>query len=347
MAKAGSSNRIGAMTIKDIAERARVSITTVSRVLNGKPDVNNETRDRVLQVIDQLKYRPSGVARGLALQRMSVIGFLIRDITDPNFPELARGIVDRARERDYTVMFFDTHRDLDMEREATRIMETKHVDGIIVPFLERELDELNRLHEEGLPIVRIYRESEQPLVSTIALDNVGSAYAATAHLIQLGHRRIAHIARDLSAFSGRERLEGYKRALQDNDLPFDQELVVVGAPTRAAGEKAMKTLLSLPDPPTGVFVAKDTMAIGAYDAIYNAGLAIPGNISIVGHDDIEASSVLRPKLTTMTTFRYDLGRSAADLLFEEMDTTPDEPQQIFFYPELVLRESTAAPAGGE
>lgn len=109
----------------------------------------------------------------------------------------------------------------------------------------------------------------------------------------------------------------------------------------------MKTLLSLPDPPTGVFVAKDTMAIGAYDAIYNAGLAIPGNISIVGHDDIEASSVLRPKLTTMTTFRYDLGRSAADLLFEEMDTTPDEPQQIFFYPELVLRESTAAPAGGE
>ena len=130
------------MTIKHIAEEAHVSISTVSRVLNGKPDVNPETRDKVLDVIEKLRYRPSGTARNLALQRTNVIGFLARDLGDANFPELAKGVVAAARDREYSVMIFDSELNPEMEREATRIMESKEVDGIIVPFFDEGLEEL-------------------------------------------------------------------------------------------------------------------------------------------------------------------------------------------------------------
>ncbi len=331
------------MTIKHIAEQAHVSISTVSRVLNGKPDVNLETRNKVLSVIDELKFRPSGTARNLALQRTNVIGFLVRDIADPNFPELAKGIVAAARERDYSVMFFDTELSPEMEVAATRIMESKEVDGIIVPFFDEGLEELQWLHKQGLPLVRIYRENPHPEISTIAIDNVSSASAATAHLIAQNHVRVAHIARDLTAFSGRERLHGYKATMQRNGLRVPPEYVQEAAPTREGGYACMQRLLALEEPPTAVFAAKDRMAIGAYEAVFDAGLRIPEDISIVGHDDIPAATVLRPKLTTMTTFRHQLGNAAVELLFEEMEAGPTRPREVFFTPQLVVRASTGPP----
>lgn len=330
------------MTIKHIAEEANVSISTVSRVLNSKPDVNPETRDKVMEVIEKLKYRPSGTARNLALQRTRVIGFLVRDISDPNFPELAKGIVVRAREQGYSVMFFDSELNPEMELEATRIMQSQEVDGIIVPFFDEGLEELQWLHKQGLPVVRIYRENPHPEISTVAIDNVGSAITATEHLISLGHRTIAHLARDQTAFSGQERLQGFRTAMRRHGLTVSPEHIIETAPTRAAGREAMTALLQTRPRPTAVFIAKDQIAIGAYDAIADAGLSIPEDISIIGHDDIEAGTVLRPKLTTMTTFRYQLGMAAVDLLFEEMDDGPARTKEVFFSPQLVIRGSTAA-----
>lgn len=329
------------MTIKHIAEEAQVSISTVSRVLNGKPDVNQETRDKVLGVIDKLKFRPSGTARNLALQRTNVIGFLARDLGDANFPELAKGIVARARDHDYSVMIFDSELNPEMEVEATRIMQSKEVDGIIVPFFDEGLEELEWLHKQGLPLVRIYRETSHPEIPTIALDNVQSAIIATEHLISLGHTRIAHMARDLSVFSGRERLEGYRTAMDRHGLRVPAAYIVDAPATKEGGHRAMEQLIGVDPRPTAVFVSKDQMVIGAYEAIYENGLSIPGDISIVGHDDIEAATVLRPKLTTMTTYRHKLGIAAVDLLFEEMQNGPRPPEVRFFTPELVERESTA------
>lgn len=334
---------VGTMTIKHIAEQAHVSISTVSRVLNGKPDVNPATRSKVLEVIEELNFRPSGTARNLALQRTNVIGFLVRDIADSNFPELAKGIVAAAREREYSVMFFDTELNPELEAEATRVMESKEVDGIIVPFFDEGLDELQWLHKQGLPLVRIYREDPHPEISTVAIDNVTSGITATEHLISLGHHRIAHLARDLSAFSGRERLHGYRAAMQRHGISVPPEYVPVAPPTREGGYASMQRLLALTPRPTAVFASKDVMAIGAYEAVFDAGLQIPQDISIVGHDDIPASTVLRPKLSTMTTFRYQLGNAAVELLFEEMDTGPRRPKEVFFTPQLVLRESTDVP----
>lgn len=331
------------MTIKHIAEEANVSISTVSRVLNGKPDVNQETRDKILRVIEMLKYRPSGTARNLALQRTNVIGFLARDLGDANFPELAKGIVERARDHDYSVMIFDSELNPEMEVEATRIMESKEVDGVIVPFFDEGLEELEWLHRQGLPVVRIYRESSQPEISTIALDNVQSGITATEHLIQLGHTRVAHMARDLSVFSGRERLEGYRTAMERHGLAIPAAYLVEAPATKEGGYRAMHRLLAVDPRPTAVFISKDQMVIGAYEAIHECGLRIPEDVSLVGHDDIEAATLLRPKLTTMTTFRHKLGSAAVDLLFEEIDVGSDQSKVVFFTPKLVTRESTAPP----
>ncbi len=329
------------MTIKNIAQRANVSVSTVSRVLNGKPDVNQETRDRVLKVIEDHKYQPSGTARNLALQRTNVIGFLVRDLGDANFPELARGIVASARDRGYTVMFFDSELNPEMEVEATRVMESKEVDGIIVPFFDEGLAELDWLHRQGLPVVRVYREHPSPTLSTIALDNIGSAMAATSYLIEQGHTRVAHLARDLSAFSGRERLQGYTSALERHGVPFCPEYVVERPPTRGGGREGMRELLETDPRPTAVFVAKDLMALGAYDVLLDAGMEIPRDMSVVGHDDIEAATVVRPNLTTMKTFRYQLGVAAVNLLFEEILSGPRQAKEVFFTPQLIERASVA------
>lgn len=330
------------VTIKDIADTAHVSITTVSRVLNDKPDVNPETRKKILEVIEELGYRPSGVARGLALKKTNVIGFLARDITNPNFPELARGIVDRAKQHEYSVMFFDTEHDIHMEKEAIRILKNKQVDGIILSFHEESLDELHKLHEQHFPVVQVYRESPECKISTVSLDNVGSAYTATRHLIELGHKRIGHLARAFEVLSGIERLEGYKKAMIDNGLEVREEWIRVGECSIESGYENMKALLDIEPKLTAVFASKDMIAIGAYEAIFEKGLAIPSDFSIVGHDNIDASMILRPRLTTMTTFKYKLGQTAMDLLLEEIADSERGRKDIVCQTELIVRSSTKA-----
>ena len=168
-----------AVTIRDIAKVANVSVSTVSRVLNKKPDVSQETQDAVNQAIVDLGYSPNIVARGLVLKRSNVIGFIVPDISNPSFPELARGVVNKARQYGFSVMFFDTNHDLRVEKEAIRLLRSKQVDGIILSFNEANRDELDRLRAEHFPVVQIYRKSENHVVSTIDLDNIGSGYKAT------------------------------------------------------------------------------------------------------------------------------------------------------------------------
>lgn len=327
------------MTIKDIADLVQVSVTTVSRVLNDKPDVHPETRKKILEVIEELGYRPSGLARGLALQKTYIIAFLVPDITNPNFPELARGIVDRAKECGYSVMFFDTNHDVHMEKEAIYVLESKQVDGIILSFSGESMDELQKLRREHFPVVQIYRKSPNSVISTIAINNVESAYRATKYLIDRGHREIAHLARSLKTMSGQERVIGYKQALADHHLPFREEWLTEGDYTWDSGYANMNRLLDLENRPTAVFAANDVIAIGAYEAIFDRGLRIPDDISVVGHDDIEFAKIVRPRLTTTTTFKYKLGQAAVDLLLEEISGPSDRQKEIVFHTELLVRDS--------
>ncbi len=328
-----------AATIRDIAEFARISVTTVSRVLNDKPDVKPETRERVLAAIEELGYSPNSVARGLVLKRSNVIGFIVPDITNPSFPELARGIVIRAKHYGYRVMFFDTNHDSNVEKEAIRLLRSRQVDGIILSFNEANQEELEKLKLERFPVVQIYRKSPVSSVTTVALDNVKSGQSGTAYLLEHGHRRIAHITTGEETQSGKERLEGYRKALDEFGISYQPNLVVVGANTPESGLDCMRRLLELNPPPTAVFVSHDRMAAGAYEAVYEKGLTIPGDVSIIGHDNIEISQLLHPKLTTIDTFKCKLGQLGVDLLIEEIAADFPMNREVVCETKVVERDS--------
>lgn len=329
-----------AVTIRDIAKHAGVSVSTVSRVMNKKPDVKPETQEKVTLAIEELGYSPNIVARGLVLKRSNVIGFIVPDIMNPSFPELARGVVARAKTYGYSVMFFDTNHDSKVEKEAIRLLQSKQVDGIILSFDEANKDELEKLKLERFPVVQIYRKSSRSAISTIAIDNVGSGYTATSYLIGLGHRRIGHITTGKGSQSGQERLDGYKKALAEAEIPYDSALIQVGENKAEAGRECMERLLALQVKPTAVFASHDVMAIGAYEAVYNAGLSIPEDISVVGHDNNEMSRLIRPKLTTVDTHKDRLGQASVDLLMEEIEKAEPLNKERVFVTELIVRESS-------
>ncbi len=197
-------------TIRDIATKAQVSISTVSRVLNGKPDVKPETQEKILSVIEDLGFSPSTIARGLVLKRSNLIGFVVPDITNPSFPELARGIIAQAKSYGFSVMFSDTNHDNKVEKDVVQLMRGKQVDGIILSFDLANKDELERLKTERVPVVQIYRKSAKSTISTIAIDNESSGCKATTYLAELGHHRIAHISTGMQTQSGHERWDGYR-----------------------------------------------------------------------------------------------------------------------------------------
>ncbi len=327
------------VTIKDIARHSGVSVSTVSRVLNKKPDVNAETETRVKESIKKLGYSPNSAARGLVLKRSNAIGFVVPDITNPNFPELARGVVIKAKSYGYSVMFFDTNNNSKIEKEAIRLLKSKQVDGIILSFGKTNKDELKKLKMERFPVVQIYRKIAHSAISTIAINNVNSGYTATMYLLKLGHRRIGHITTGKDSQSGRERLDGYKKALAEMNIHYDSVLVQSTDINFEGGRECMEQLLKLKIRPTAVFASHDIMAIGAYEAIYNAGFSIPGDISIVGHDNIEMSRYVLPKLTTVDTFKGKLGEESVILLMEEIKEGASRNKERVFNTELIIRGS--------
>ncbi len=326
-------------TIKDIAKKANVSVSTVSRVLNSKPDVKAETKEKIDRAIAELGFSPSTVARGLVLKKSNIIGFIVPDIANPSFPELARGVVNRARTLGYSVMFFDTNHDNRVEVEALNLMQGKHVDGIILSFDEANREELKKLKEEQFPVVQIYRKSSENSISTVALDNEYAGEMATHYLIQKGHKRIGLISTGERTQSGYERMKGYRKALEEAGISPDEKLIQVGKNDAESGKACMDSLLQLDPAPTAVFVIHDLMAVGAYESIYDKGLSIPGDISIVGHDNIDFSSYLRPKLTTIDTHKFHLGEIGVDLLVEEIDAEKPLNREAVIQAELIERES--------
>lgn len=330
-----------AVTIKDIARHSSVSVSTVSRVLNKKPDVNIETELRVKNAIKELGYSPNSVARGLVLKRSNVIGFVVPDITNPSFPELARGVVDKSRQYGYSVIFFDSNHDNKVEKEALKLLRSKQVDGIIVSFSEANQDEFIKLKEDQFPAVQIYRKSPKSVISTIAIDNVDSAYKAVNYLLSLGHRRIGHITTGLSTLSGTERFEGYKKAFEEAGIQYSDEWIYSGDHCAETGYEGMKDLLNQDNHISAVFASHDLMAAGAYEAVFEKGLSIPGDISIIGHDNIEISRLIHPRLTTMDTFKNNLGKAGVELLLKEMAEDNRLNREIIFKTELVVRDSTS------
>jgi LacI family transcriptional regulator len=336
------------MTIRDIAREAGVSITTVSRVLNNRPDVSEATKKKVQNIISVLGYSPSSIARGLVLQRTYTIGLAIPDISNPFFPQVAKGVQSRAKELGYSVILFDTNNDVNEEKEAMELLKRKQVEGMIVSLSMDNVEELLSLKQEGFPVVQIDRVIPDCHIPSVTVDNVASAYGATEHLIDLGHRRVCHITGSFAFQTTRDRLRGYQLALQESNIDLTYADILEGDYTIESGYRHMQSILANRQDVTAIFAANDLMALGCYQAAFEYGVRIPQDISIIGHDDIELSQVVNPPLTTMSQPKYELGRAAAENLITLIECSQSreecvEVEHTVLETTLIIRGSTARP----
>lgn len=328
------------VTIRDVAAKANVSVTTVSRVLNNKPDVSESTKARVKEAIEELGYKPSGLARGLVWQKTNSIGLIIPDINNPFFPALVKGIERRAKELGYSLILCSTENDKHEEAEALALLRSKQVDGIILSFSLHSQDALINLEKQGFPIVQIDRRIKKSNYPAVTIDNKKSAFRATEYLIEQGHTEIAHVTGDLNVENARERLEGFRLVIEKYGLNYRSQWILEGDYSRETGKALMEEIIAMPKRPTAIFFANDLMAFGAYEAIFNHDLNIPADFSIIGHDNVEIACFVKPGLTTMDQPKYRLGQIAAEKLISIIEGEKNHySENVMLENDLVVRET--------
>ncbi|MDW7674429.1 MAG: LacI family DNA-binding transcriptional regulator [Bacillota bacterium] len=328
-------------TISDVAKLAGVSRTTVSRVLNGKEDVNEKTRERVLQVIEELKYRPSTLARSLVNQKNEMIGVILSDSSDPYFSRIIRGVEDIAHKFGYGVVYASMRWDPSIKSSYANFMKDRTDGLLIIGSTVGSEDYLREIAEESFPLVLLEYQIENLKASFITIDNQDGAYTATKHLIQQGHRRIGHVAGHKNAQVAADRLAGYKQALTEYGIPYDGSLVIYSDFTTEGAIPATKKLLSLDKRPTAIFAANDSMAYGVIHAARELKLNVPQDLAVVGYDDIELASIIDPPLTTIHQPRYEMGSMAVWTLIQQIEQKHIHTVNQF-KTNLVIRESCGA-----
>jgi LacI family transcriptional regulator len=332
-------------TVVDIARKLGVSPMTVSRALNGHPSVRDETRRKVVRAAQELNYQPNRWARSLVTQRSGVIGLLVPDISHAFYAEVTRGIQQVLDNRGYSLILSCSHRDVEAEVRSLDSLVASRVEGLIAASSQPEESGtyFRNLSTTGIPFVLIDRFFPKLSGTHLVTDDVEVGRIATAHLISLGHRRIAHISgSEISA--GRLREEGYRQAMTEHGLKVEPAWVVPGLFRTAESRQSTHSLLRLPNRPTAIFAASDYSAFGALSACRDEGLSVPADISVIGAGDIEGASNPHAFLSSVTWAREALGREAARLLLENIaDAEHFKPARIVYPPALVLRQSTATP----
>ncbi len=336
------------VTSKDVARLAGVSRTTVSLVLNDVPHarIAPETRRRVLEAARQLGYRPNAAARSLVRQQAMTLGLILchppaHVYTDPFLPQVLLGITGALQKTEYRLLL-ETVAEPTPGEDYLDLAREKRIDGFIISGPRVDDMALRRLHGEGVPIVLLGHLPDLDIPS-VDVDNVRAAYTAVAHLIRLGHRRIGIITNGpLHYTASQERLAGYRQALAKHGLPYDPALVVEGNFTAESGEEAMKHLLGLHPRPTAVFVASDTVALGALVTLRHEGIHVPTEMALVGFDDIPLAAYVDPPLTTVRLPAYELGREAARLLLALVAGHTPPTTRTVLNTALVVRASCGA-----
>jgi LacI family transcriptional regulator len=340
------------LTIKEIAKMANVTTTTVSRVINNKPDVKPETRELILGLIKKYNYQPNVFAKGISSQKSNCIALVIPHkesfiLMNSFYAELLRGISSEFNKRGYFLLFYYANQK-DCRDEAeylANIFKQKRVDGFILLSPGKNCRKIvDSLKEIGAPFVLTSKMVEQPSdIVYVNIDDYGGAKLATEHLIALGHHRIGMIKNGSGILSSsEERFKGYYEALLSNNILYDNSLVKIGATSLETGYTAMNELLNNEMRPTAVFVAADVMAIGAIRAIQERKLRIPEDISIVGFDDIPEAMFMNPPLTTVRQPAFGKGKKAAKLIIKMLDKKATV-KSVIFGVELVIRNSTSIP----
>lgn len=330
------------ITIKDIARLSGVSTATVSKVINGKAyDISDVTIEKVKKVIEEQNYSPNRIARSMITKKTKTIGLIIPDVRNPFFTDLTRGAEDVANERGYSIFFCNTDDDLTKEIKYLNSLIEKQVDGIALAGAVGRNKELEEKLNIKTPIVALDRNVYfKGIKGKIEVDNFSGAYDAVTHLIDLEHKRIMFLSGQLNTKPSLDRLEGYKRALKDNGIEYDERLVIVGKYSSEFGYEIIRNT-TMDEGVTAIFCANDLIAIGAMNALKEKGLRIPEDISIVGFDDIYFSSLVTPALTTVRQPSYEIGYLAIETLIDILEGRENMRDKVEIKLELIVRESTS------
>jgi LacI family transcriptional regulator len=325
-------------TLTEVASRAGVSPTTVSHALSGKRHVAASTRASIERAARELHYRPNAVARSLRTRRSHTAGLIIPDISNPFYPRLARGLQDELAAVGCHVLVCNTDRRPGNELEYLVDVLDRQVDGVVIVAFHLSTEELAQVPLGDVPLVSVGPRLDHPSVDLVFTDDGAGARDATRHLLALGHS-VGLIGGPAGLPPSESRAAGYREAFADAGAPFRPDLVADGDFTRAGGAAALRILAARPDRPTAIFCANDLMAIGAMDAARELGLDVPGDIALVGYDDIEAAGLVTPALTTVLNPADQVGAAAGRLLRDRMDGYAGQRRRVVIPHEFVLRDS--------
>jgi LacI family transcriptional regulator, galactose operon repressor len=348
------------VTLRDVARRSGVHPATASRALNPATRmlVSEETAGRVLSAAAELGYRPNTVARSLRTRRSHTIGVLIPDLTNPLFPPIVRGLEDRLAADGYVALIGNTDADDDREQMVFELMRARHVDGFVLATATTHSRVLAEAAEAGLLVVLVNRLAEDFSFPSVSVDNERGIRLAVNHLTGLGHRRIAHVAGPQDTSTGRDRLRGFRAALEAAGLAADPALITHAAAFAIEeGYRCTRELLGAGAGPAGpagpaapvctaIAAANDMLAIGCYKALDEAGLRCPEDVSVIGFNDMPFIDRLRPPLSTIAFPHYQVGTEAAQLLLERLAGDERPVRSLHLAPGLVVRGSTAPPPPG-
>ncbi|TCP30940.1 LacI family transcriptional regulator [Scopulibacillus darangshiensis] len=333
------------VTVNDIARVAKVSQSTVSRVLNNYPQVKQETRKKVLEAIEELKFSPDFVARSMVTNKTNTLGLIVGDISNPFFAESAKIMISRAQEMGYDVIISNTnHIDSNMDH-AVQTLLSKRVDGIIISSASRGSNKVKELHDAGFAVILHNSSVEDASSNYVVLDNKKGAIMAMDHLVHLGHEKIAFISGPSKYLNVYQRYAGYQEALEKHGLPFRKTFVYEGEFSYDAVYWFVQRMLEEKERPTAIFATSDQMALAVMDAAAGKGLKIPEDLSVVGFDDMTISSNHYIGLTTISQHKEKMALLALEHLISMVEKKGESADSIHMTlePELMIRKTTGPP----
>lgn len=328
-------------TIHDVARLAGVSIKTVSRVYNDEPNVREAIREKVKQAGAQLRYRPNVAARNLVERRSHLIGLFFENPSSSYVTELQMGALERLRGTRYRLLIFPVENRADIRGALIETAHASGLDGIIVtPPMSDDPDILQELTASAMPFARVAGDANVHPTDSVTIDDEAAAVDLMNYLLELGHRKIAIVIGDPTHRSAELRLEGYRRALREAGIEGNSDYEVQGGFSFASGLVAGRKLLSLPNRPTAIFASNDDMAAAVMQVAYDAGIAVPDDLTVVGFDDSAIATMVSPQITTVRQPIFEMTRDAAGMLLRQMESGETSPAQRIDY-KLIVRQSSA------
>lgn len=330
------------MNIKEVAKKAGVSVATVSRVLNHPESVAPDTKQRILDVIQELEYTPNWFARGLNFNKTDTIGLLIPNILNPSYMEIAKGVEDVSHQKGCNTLLCNGENAVEKERKYVDVLVKRRVDGIVLVSSLLESEDVENITKQGIPVVLIgENRGDVRGVPIVRIDCEGASYKAVRHLIDIGYKDIAIIFGSTPEKENRRKIDGYRQALAEEGITEREEYLQEAPNTIEGGYIAGKRLIDLKHRPRAIFTSSDLLAFGAIDAMKDHGVRIPEEVAFVGFDNIRMSNLIEPKLTTVEKPMHKMGVVGARLLFDIIDTKGDEitNREILLQSKLKIRKS--------